>query len=121
MARPPSLERRVLDTLWEGGDWSVREVMEAVDSDLAYTTYATVLHRLHGKGRVVRSKEDGVWRYRAARTREAALAREVGKMMRQADGPTEPVLVAFLDQMEAMDPASIERLAALIAARRESS
>ena len=49
MARSPELERRVLDALWQGGDWSVRDVLEAVDTSLAYTTFATVLDRLHAK------------------------------------------------------------------------
>ena len=33
MARSPELERRVLDALWQGGDWSVRDVLEAVEHD----------------------------------------------------------------------------------------
>ena len=121
MARSPNLERRVLSLLWRGGEWSVREVMGAVDSTLAYTTFATVLDRLHDKGEVQRNKVDGAWRYAASRTREEALAAEVGRVLARAEGAPEPLLVAFLDQVERADPDAIERLADLIRARRERS
>ncbi len=119
MARPPELETRVLDLLWEGGDWSVREVLDKVDRALVYTTIATVLDRLHAKGRVVRHKDGGAWRYRATRSREAALAREVSRLVEQAHPASEPLLVAFLDQVEAVDPDALDRLEALIRARKE--
>ncbi len=119
MARPPELERRVLDLLWGGGDWSVRDVLAGLDRTLAYTTIATVLDRLHAKGRVLRHKDGGAWRYRAARSREAALAGEMSRLVQQAQVAGEPLLVAFLDQVEAVDPRALDRLEALIRARRE--
>ncbi len=118
MARPPDLERRVIDTLWRGGAWSVREVHDEVGAGLAYTTIATVLDRLNVKGRVVREKDGAAWRYRATHTREEALAAEVGSAMRQADGASEPLLVAFLDVVEQRDPSALDRLMALIRARK---
>lgn len=121
MARQPELERRVLDTLWEGGEWSVRDVYAAVGEGLAYTTIATVLDRLHAKGRVSRSKDGVAWRYQASRTREEALAAEVGRVLQRAEGASEPLLVAFLDEFEQVDPAVLDRLEALLRARRERS
>lgn len=119
MARQPELERRVLDTLWQGGDWSVREVHERAGEGLAYTTIATVLDRLHAKGRVLRAKEGLAWRYHATRTREASLAAEVGRVLQKAEGASDPLLVAFLDEFEQVDPDVLDRLEALIRARRE--
>lgn len=119
MSRSPVLERRVLDALWQGGQWSVRDVMGAVDPELAYTTFATVLDRLNAKGEVDREKVDGSWRYTAARSREEALAAEVGRVLQRAEGAPDPLLVAFLDQVEAADPDGLDRLEALIRARRE--
>lgn len=118
MARAPELERRVLDCLWRGGERSVREVRAAVDPALAHTTFATVLERLHAKGELDRQKVEGSWRYRAARSREEALAAEVGRVMRRADGAPTPLLVAFLDEVEQADPAALDRLEALLRARR---
>jgi predicted transcriptional regulator len=119
MARQPELERRVLDALWQGGQWSVRDVYQAVGDGLAYTTIATVLDRLHAKGRVQREKEGVAWRYHATRTKEEALAAEVGRVLKRAEGAPEPLLVAFLDEMEQADPDALARLEALIRARRE--
>ena len=118
MARPPELETKVLEALWTGGHWSVREVMKAVDNTLAYTTFATVLHRLYTKGAVIRSKVEGAWSYSAAQSRHEALADEVGRVLERANGAPEPLLVAFLDQVEQVDPAALDRLEALIQARR---
>ena len=119
MARQPELERRVLETLWKGGEWSVREVYEEVGDGLAYTTIATVLDRLHAKGRVQREKHGVAWRYRATRTKGEALAAEVGRVLKRAEEASEPLLVAFLDEVEQVDPAALDRLEALIRARRE--
>lgn len=121
MARSPQLERRVLDILWSGedADWSVRDVLQAIEQPLAYTTIATVLDRLFEKGRVEREKHGGAWRYRAARTREQALAAEVGRVLERAEGASEPLLVAFLDRVEQVDPEALDRLEALIKARRQ--
>jgi len=119
MARPPELETRVLETLWQGGAWSVRDAWQEVDADLAYTTFATVLQRLFEKGAALRVKVDGAWSYSAAQTRSEALADEVGRVLQRADGAPEPLLVAFLDQVEQADPAALDRLEALIRARRE--
>ena len=121
MARQPELERRVLDTLWRGGQWSVREVHEQIGDGLAYTTIATVLDRLHAKGRVQRVKQGLAWRYHATRTREEALAAEVGRVLQRAEGASDPLLVAFLDEVEQVDPEALERLEALIRARREGA
>lgn len=121
MARQPELERRVLDTLWQGGEWSVREVHDQVGEGLAYTTIATVLDRLHAKGRVQREKAGVAWRYHATRTREEALAAEVGRVLQRAEGAPEPLLVAFLDEFEQVAPDALDRLEALIRARREQA
>ena len=118
MARSPKLERRVLDALWAGGEWSVRQIREEIDPALAYTTFATVLDRLHAMGEVGRAKVDGAWRYSATRSREEALAAEVGRVLERAAGAPEPLLVAFLDQVEQADPHALTRLEALIKARR---
>ena len=119
MSRAPTLERQVLDVLWKSGDRTVRDVLDALDRPLAYTTIATVLDRLHAKGRVLRDKQGSVWRYRAARSREDELASEVGRLVGRAESATEPLLVAFLDQVEAIDPEALDRLEALLRARRE--
>ncbi|OKJ06694.1 BlaI/MecI/CopY family transcriptional regulator [Kitasatospora sp. CB01950] len=58
-ARRPSgeLESQVLAALWAAGaPLTPQQVQDAVDADLARTTVATILARLHEKGTVARSK-----------------------------------------------------------------
>lgn len=120
MAREPELERRVLDLLWQGGEWSVRDVLDEVGSELAYTTIATVLDRLHAKGAVARVKKGLAWRYQAAASREEAIGAEVARMLERVDTAREPLLVAFLDQVEQVDPDALDRLEALLRERRNA-
>ena len=60
---PPlhELEAEVMEELWRSGEASVRSVMEALNKprkkDRAYTTYMTILSRLHRKGALERRRE----------------------------------------------------------------
>ncbi len=119
MPKAPALERRVLDTLWSGGTWSVRQVHAAVGDGLAYTTIATVLDRLHDKGAVRRHKRGVAWRYEAARSREQAIGAEVARMFARVDADPDSLLLAFLDQVEQTDPSALDRLEALLRSRRD--
>jgi BlaI family transcriptional regulator, penicillinase repressor len=55
------LERAVMDEIWARGETSVREVMEALNGDggkpRAYTTYMTIMARLHRKGLLERRRQ----------------------------------------------------------------
>jgi predicted transcriptional regulator len=57
------LEQRMLDALWARGDGTVRELVEGVCGDLAYTTVMTTLDRLFKKGLLTRSEEGRAFRY----------------------------------------------------------
>ena len=50
-----------MQEMWERGEASVREVMEALnagaDKERAYTTYMTIMTRLDGKGLLERRRE----------------------------------------------------------------
>jgi predicted transcriptional regulator len=60
---PPlhELEAEVMEEIWERGESSVREVMEAVnvgaDKERAYTTYMTIMARLDSKGLLERRRQ----------------------------------------------------------------
>lgn len=93
----------------------MREVHAALETDLAYTTIATVLDRLHDKDAVRRTKVDNSWRYTASRSREETIGQQVARLMEQVPGDPEPVLLAFLDEVE---PEVLDRLEALLRSRR---
>ena len=60
---PPlhELEAEVMEEMWERGEASVRQLMEALNADAdkerAYTTYMTIMTRLDGKGLLERRRE----------------------------------------------------------------
>jgi predicted transcriptional regulator len=116
-----SLERAVMNALWSHGEGSVREVLERLQQPYAYTTILTVLDRLHAKGAVGRQKVDGAWRYWARRSQGATAGHAVASLLQDLEGDPEPVLLAFLDQAERMDPDVLDRLEALIRRRRRSA
>ena len=99
----------------------MRQVLASLDERLAYTTIATVLDRIYEKGLLLREKDGGGWLYQAARTREEVLAGEVCQILERTNGASEPFLLAFLDQVEQVDPDALDLLDALLQARRGSS
>ena len=121
MARPGELEQQIMDILWERGELSVREVRKLLEDELAYTTVMTVLDRLHGKKVVSRRKDGLAWRYRPALTREQALADKIARLVPDDANDASPLLEAFLDRAEQLDEGALDKLEALIQARRKGS
>src|ERR1700694_433692 len=75
---PPSLhalEAEVMQAAWTRGESSVREVMEDLNvrtsKPRAFTTYMTIMARLHGKGLLERTRQGKIDFYRPAYTQDA--------------------------------------------------
>lgn len=118
---PPlhELEAEVMEELWRSGESSVRAVMEALNTDRtrdrAYTTYMTILARLHKKGVLARRREGktdyytpvldrGEYMDRRARAEVASLVDQYG----------DAALSHFAQQVAQLDPKrrqALERLA----------
>ncbi len=71
MSKPPikrlgSLQLKIMKTLWSSGQATVAEVHEALggSADLAYTTIATMLRKMEGRGLVAHELEGRTFRYR---------------------------------------------------------
>jgi predicted transcriptional regulator len=118
---PPlhELESEVMEQLWSSGEATVRAVMEALNAktrrDRAYTTYMTIMARLHRKGLLARRREGKTDLYSPAHTREEYMrlraGAEVEALVTQF-GDT--ALSHFAEQMAKLDPArrrSLQRLA----------
>jgi predicted transcriptional regulator len=79
MTPPPpqlhELEAEVMDVVWDRGEASVREVMDVLNGRAkkprAYTTYMTILVRLHDKGVLQRRREGKTDHYSPVHSREA--------------------------------------------------
>jgi predicted transcriptional regulator len=67
-----------MEELWSRGDASVRSIMEALNKRAsrprAYTTYMTIMARLHKKGLLVRRREGKTDYYAPAHEREEYMA-----------------------------------------------
>lgn len=121
-APPPALhelESEVMEELWASGEAPVRDVMEALNrratKPRAYTTYMTIMSRLHKKGMLVRRREGKTDFYAPSQPRDEYLAvrarTEVEKLVAQYG---DVALSNFAQQMAELDPArrrALQRLA----------
>jgi BlaI family transcriptional regulator, penicillinase repressor len=64
------LEQQLLEALWRRNSATVRELLEAGDAKLAYTTIMTTLDRLYKKGLLDRVPEGRAFRYSPRQTKE---------------------------------------------------
>src|SRR5215211_6292623 len=125
--RPPTealgrLESKVMDIVWRSGHVTAREVCDRLrgNRERAYTTIMTTMDRLHRKGLLIREKEGLAWRYAPTMTREEfdrSVADSLARGILSAHG--EVGLAAFVDVAAQVDGALLDRLAALVAARRK--
>jgi predicted transcriptional regulator len=120
-APPPlhELEAEVMEELWSQGEATVRIVMDALNKrarkERAYTTYMTIMARLHRKGVLNRRREGKTDLYAPRLNRDefmAARARaEVDGLVAQYG---DVALSHFARQVASLDPAhrrALQRLA----------
>jgi BlaI family transcriptional regulator, penicillinase repressor len=120
-APPPlhELEAEVMEELWVQGEASVRTIMQALNKrtrkERAYTTYMTIMARLHKKGVLDRRREGKTDFYAPKLDRDefmAARARsEVDGLVAQYG---DAALSHFARQVASLDPArrrALQRLA----------
>lgn len=108
-----------MEELWRRGESSVRMVMEALnrraERDRAYTTYMTVMARLHKKGLLVRRREGKGDYYAPAYDRQEYMALRAGADVDALVAQYgEVALTHFARQMAELDPArrrAVQRLA----------
>jgi predicted transcriptional regulator len=118
---PPlhALEAEVMEAVWDVDEASVREVMDVLNrraaKPRAYTTYMTILARLHTKGLLDRRREGKTDFYRAVHSRsEYADLRAQAEVAALVDEFGDVALGHFARQMAELDPErrrALERLA----------
>jgi predicted transcriptional regulator len=110
------LEREVMETVWNAdGEISVRGVAELVNGDggkqRAYTTFMTILSRLHAKGIVERRRQGKSDLYRPAISRQAYLE---GRARTEVDALVgeygDIALAQFARQVSEAGPDEVARL-----------
>lgn len=75
LLRLGALETQVMDVLWDEGSSTIREVIDHLPKEPAYTTIATVLTNLDRKNLVTISRQNHSTRYAARMTRHEHAAR----------------------------------------------
>jgi predicted transcriptional regulator len=113
------LESEVMEELWKSGEAPVRMIMDALNKRTrkkrAYTTYMTIMARLHKKGLLRRRREGKTDFYAPTHARDEYLAlrarAEVVDLVAQYG---DVALSNFAQQMAELDPArrrALQRLA----------
>src|SRR5215471_314863 len=98
--RLAKLELKIMETLWERGQASIREIQEAFpEKDRpAYTTVQTTVYRLEAKTAVRRVKKVGNFHiFEAAVSRSAAQRRLVDDLLGLFGGRTQPVMAHLIE------------------------
>jgi predicted transcriptional regulator len=80
------LEQQLLAALWTRGSATVREILDAGDIQLAYTTVMTTLDRLFKKQLLNRTAEGRAFRYSPRYTQDELEKAAVGETIRQLLG-----------------------------------
>jgi predicted transcriptional regulator len=116
------LEARVMEILWTGPGQTVTEVERRLRASrpIAHTTVLTTLDRMHRKGYLTRRKDGRAFIYEPRFTAdefERSMAEEVLTGLLRSFRT--PALSAFID-LVGDDPEVLDRLDALIRARRQS-
>jgi len=102
MAEPKlaKLELKIMETLWERGQASIREIQESFPEDdrPAYTTVQTTVYRLEAKKAVRRIKKVGNFHiFEAAVSRNAAQRRLIDDLLSLFGGRTQPVMAHLIE------------------------
>jgi predicted transcriptional regulator len=113
------LELRIMESLWDKGDLSIREIQEAFPQSgrPAYTTIQTTVYRLESKKVVERVKKIGNSHiFRAAISRSAAQQRLVDELLSFFGGRIQPVM-AHLLQSRKLTPEDVAEAQKLLERR----
>ena len=118
------LEADIMELVWSEGwsDFSVAAVHERLEREreIAYTTVLTTISRLHDKGLLARKRDGKRYLYRPVMGRDEflrTLARNVlGSLL---DAGAEGAEALLLERLASADAAGLDRLEALIRARRK--
>jgi BlaI family transcriptional regulator, penicillinase repressor len=117
------LEYSVMVEVWELGEATAREVHARVGEPkgLAYTTIAKVLERLRVKGLLSRRRLRRAFRYRPKFSRDRVERARARMSLRTLLGSDPvPAMATLVEAVESLDPALLDELSRLVAARRRT-
>jgi len=112
------LERKVLDAAWRLEKANVRDVIDALDDEFAYTTIMTTLDRLYKKGYLDRELEGRAFIYSPRVTHEqmqiGILGDVITGLLDSATRSVQPVLASIVDSVGDKDRKLLDELERLV-------
>lgn len=119
------LEAEIMEVIWSSGwaDFSVADVHRQLEGkrDIAYTTVMTTVSRLHGKELLTRHKEGRRYVYQPTMDQPAFIEAMTREVLNSLPPMGQRTAVALLvERVAEADDAELDRLEALIRARRGS-
>lgn len=94
------LEFQIMETLWNGGELSIREIQEAFPARTrpAYTTIQTTVYRLEGKKAVRRARKiSNAHIFEAVLQRSSAHSRLIDDLLGFFGGRLQPVMAHLIE------------------------
>ena|SRR5215510_10845789 len=109
------VELELMEVLWEKGEATVSEVVEALpEQRLAYSSVLTMMRILEQKGYVVHEKEGRAFVYRPLINRQQAQQSVIGYLLKRFFNNSPELLVVNLLEHEDVGPDEIKRLRQMI-------
>ena len=118
-----ALEKDIMEVLWNCGESSVKEILDAFSSgrDISYYTVITVTNRMAKKGLLKKRKVGKAFFYRPAYNREQFYEFISKKVVEGvSEFSFQSAIVHFVDYMAQVDPDKIEYFSKLIESKRKS-
>ena len=120
------LEAEIMEIIWSQGwaDFAVADVHQVLEGrrELAYTTVMTTVSRLHTKELLTRHKQGRRYLYQPAMTQAAFIEAMTREVLASLPPVGQQTAVALLvERVAEADDAELDRLEALIQARRARS
>jgi predicted transcriptional regulator len=117
------LEMQVMEVVWNVERCSVRDVVEKLNSKLAYTTVMTTLDRLFKKGLLAREKEERAFLYSPALASADGERRRAGDLVAGFLAGPQPsrdlLLSSLVDAVGQHDAVLLDELEAKIRKKRQ--
>ena len=105
-----ALEHEIMTVLWSAdGPLQPGEIKERLTRELAYTSVATVLSRLHAKGLVHRTERGRAYAYAATVDESALAARRIGDVLSSASDRA-AVLAGFVGSLSKRDARALRKI-----------
>src|SRR5262245_33850670 len=116
------LQLKIMKVLWEREDATVSTVLEALskETDLAYTTIATMLRKMEARGLVTHRVEGRSFVYRAKVAAEEVTGSMANHLLERLFAGSLPEMVSHLLTTREVSRAELAKLERLIAERKKS-